>query len=164
MIAALIALPVSLFVIAFVEYAGHRWLLHRKTVSFGRDHLQHHKVYSLWFSNREEDHAWYDAVWVRGVLACLWSSIFAIPVAIWLSIPAAIVFVAVVTLHGTIWHWIHGQMHQPTRLWLQNSRFFKRITYHHAIHHHYPRKNYSFLFAPFFDVLFGTHHRPRATA
>lgn len=152
----LISIVLSIVALALVEYAGHRWLLHRKSSGFGRDHIQHHKIFSLRFTDAPEEPAWYDPVWIRGLFALVWSSVAMAPVAVWISLPAALVFVGLSTTHGAVWQFIHNEMHRPTWGWLQRRAFFQFIREHHALHHHYPRTNYSFLFAPFCDRLFGT--------
>ncbi len=150
----------SIVLIAFIEYAGHRWLLHRKTVSVGREHIEHHKNYTKEFTGLVEEQLWYDSIPMRMVLALVWSGIAALPVCVWGSTAAGLVFMFVAVSHGGIWHWIHGQMHTPRCRWFIATAYYKRITAFHAVHHKYPRTNYAFLFAPVYDRIFGTYRRP----
>lgn len=148
-------LLIALFLVGFIEYAGHRWLLHDKSTGYGMDHLMHHKTFTKNFYGPEML-CFYDQTWVRFFMGLVWSSALMTPVAIWLSLDFAIVFVSTATLHAGLWNIVHNEMHRPTLAWWARNRYFHHMVRFHRIHHHYPRTNYGFLFAPIFDRLLGT--------
>jgi hypothetical protein len=154
-----LSLLAALVVVSLYEYIGHRSILHAGKLSFGRDHLTHHKYFARDFRATGEQVAFYDQYWVRGGLGLVWPLPLAVPVALWVSwIPAAILL-ATACAHGLFWQWCHNEMHRPATGWLQRSRYFRFICNFHLGHHQKSRTNYAFCFAPIWDTICGTYRR-----
>lgn len=151
-----LTLLVVLAFVGLIEYAGHRWLLHEKHISFGRDHLQHHKTFSHMRYEGLETPAGYDAIWIRCLFALAWSSLLSIPFVYYGMWTQAIILTVVTTTHGTVWAIVHNEMHRPTNYWIFRNRWFWYMKEFHRVHHKYPRSNYGFLFSPIYDFLFRT--------
>ena len=77
------------------------------------------------------------------------------------SIPCAIVFAGVVTLHHWIWNKIHLEMHKPEQPGFSRWPIYKFLARYHWLHHRYPDKNFNVVF-PFADYVLGTCARPNA--
>lgn len=156
----LITIFVSLILVSLFEYLGHRILLHKtwftKKIPYGADHLQHHKNFATQFEWAEEEAAGYDSLWVRLGFGFVWSLPISLAVGFGISWVAAGIFSLIAALHAFAWAGIHEQMHRPTIKWITNSNYFKRIRDFHLGHHQKPRTNFSFLFAPLWDWVFGT--------
>ena len=163
----LLWLPGCLLILALYEYAGHRWPLHqlRRTrgVELAADHRVHHRLYAVHFES-DEVPAWYDALWVRGLIAATWSASRMTPVFLWLSKPLAVVFALAAIVHGVFWQWVHVQMHQPSCAWLIRTRYYRFVRDFHAVHHRQPQVNFGFVLPSLCDWAFGTYRRRGAGA
>lgn len=162
----LLWLPFCVLFLAFYEYAGHRWPLHQslwitRHLNFALDHREHHRLYIHHFEGNEVP-AWYDALYLRGLFAAVWSSLLMLPIYLWLSAPLAAEFVVMAVIHGVFWQWIHFQMHQPSCKRLTSTRYFRFVRDFHEVHHLMAWTNYGFAFAPLFDWVFSTYVNPRA--
>jgi hypothetical protein len=151
----LVELLIAVVFIAFLEYAAHRWILHRRFIVVGVAHLLHHKVFTKNFVGPEPLSA-FDISIIRMALLSIAYTFLLVPVCF---VSPLLYFWIVVagSVHAYTWNEVHNEMHRPTGTWWGKTRYFKRIRYFHFVHHHYPRVNYGFLFAPVFDILFRTY-------
>lgn len=150
-----------MLMVAFLEYAMHRWLLHWWGTVAGRAHLSHHKTFTKSFVG-EEELVFFDRTWVRLIVMFVAYSLCLSPLllisASWCPWLFAYL-VAIGTVHAGVWNKYHNEMHRPTGAWWAQTRHFRHVRDFHLVHHHYPRTNYGFLAAPIFDVVFGTRRR-----
>lgn len=85
----------------------------------------------------------------------------ALPVALIIatvSVPGALMLIAVVTLHHWIWNQIHLEMHKPQQKGFSRWPIYKFLARYHWLHHKYQNKNFNVVF-PFADYILGTNAR-----
>ncbi len=160
----------SCLVMAFVEYAFHRWPMHNlrfvRRVGFGRDlfdahsALHHGRYYRDSFVNNPDPASRRISV-TMSPLEHLGAAMFVcVPLYLWVSAVGAVCFAVVVALHAAFWTAIHVEMHAPQPKWFSRLRVYRYIRDFHHAHHIYPGKNFGAVFPPLMDKLFGTYHRP----
>jgi len=140
-----------------IEYSLHRWLMHVRRPGWLRawhtaHAIGHHGKWRRQFSRADADYAG-ERDPSYGVLksAPVW-----LAVGLLASWPLALAFAAVGYLHGVGWRAVHREMHAPTGAWWTRTWWYRLICAHHEQHHRNPRTNYSVLFAPLGDWVFGT--------
>ena len=151
----------SYVILSFVEYFGHRWIMHSpRGVKFQQHAVLHHGHYFprghfLWSAG--EDEAAHFISIGTGPLPLWTSPIILILFAI--SREWAVVFLAMTIFHGALWTMIHREMHFARRGWLERSPVFRFLYHYHRVHHDQHRFNYNGLM-PLADFVFRTYQRP----
>jgi hypothetical protein len=181
----LIWLVLSILVVSFMEYSIHSQLMHKmrfitwlkrvlhnhpllreRLVAYFLEVLTHHRdfhhveCYRTTFDHAEDKNclASINQGSVQNELLLmlpLWGPL------LYFAPLGGCILVAVLTLHALLFTAFHEEMHEP-----QGTRWFSRyqpfraiylyIARFHWLHHRYPGKNFSGLFPPVFDWLFGT--------
>ncbi|MCC7530966.1 MAG: sterol desaturase family protein [Candidatus Melainabacteria bacterium] len=160
----------SCVIMSFVEHQVHRQLMHRRNYlsdrhpsfkkTFEMHAIFHHGQYSKIFSDEPVAKGEDQEIQLRVHKA----AIKALPVIVIIamfSIPCAIVFAGVVTLHHWIWNKIHLEMHKPEHPGFSRWPIYKFLARYHWLHHRYPDKNFNVVF-PFADYVLGSCARPTA--
>jgi hypothetical protein len=154
----------SCIVMSFVEHQVHSRLMHKtnylsaRTATFKRifeaHAIVHHKHYLKIFTDEpvppgqdkeirmNVHHGWIKGLPVAALFALVW----------W---PAALIFLATVTLHHWVWNKIHLEMHKPEHRGFSYWPAYKFLARHHCLHHKYPDKNFNVVF-PCADYFLGT--------
>jgi hypothetical protein len=140
-------LGLSASLISFVEHQIHSDLIHQKnflskrTASFRRvfeaHTVVHHQHYCLTVHK---------------------APLQAVPIAVaiaFVSLPGAVVFLAVVTFHHWVRNKIHLEMHKSGERFFSTWPTYKFLARHHYLHHRYPNKNFNVVF-PFADYVLRT--------
>lgn len=174
---AVSTLPTTLLTWSILEYASHRWPMHRKTPwpltgLFAR-HLGSHAVlhHGRYFRDSLEpklailDPAIQHVdMKVDGLRNVGLSAPFWLPLGYFVSWPAALTFAAVGLLQGLAWSAVHWQFHFPngarwTRCWA-----FRFLRGRHEEHHKNQRTCFGVLLAAAFpiDWLMGTLRSKRS--
>ena len=158
----------SLILMSGVEYAAHRWTMHRR---FGpldrwlpgvyRNHaILHHGVYYRTFDhepdvigrdiNIELPDRWKMGLAVSPLVAALAC----------MDVRLAVVFSAVYAIHHATWNRVHSEMHRPLHPWWRYTRLFAFYERWHLVHHAHVNRNFAILL-PFWDFVLGTFYRRR---
>jgi hypothetical protein len=143
-----LAILFSIFYTAIVEYAAHRWLMHKGI--FGknriwRDHSIEHHVHRRTDINIELPPTHSFILGLPLLLLCFWLG--------WLWLLCVIVMAI---LHATTWTVLHSTYHGVGKFpWVKKMWYYKQWETHHLYHHDHPRKNYGAVFI-YTDYLFGT--------
>ncbi len=157
----LIYVLASYVILSFVEYFGHRFIMHSpRGVKFRQHAVLHHGRYFprghfLWGAGEDEAAHFISIgtgplpIWTLPITALLF----------WISTEWAIVFVAMTSFHGVLWTMIHREMHFARRGWLKSSAVFRFLYNYHRVHHDAHGFNYNGLM-PLADFVFGTYRRP----
>jgi Fatty acid hydroxylase superfamily len=162
--AELLAVPATLVLLNLLEYASHRWLMHRRTrvlpYAFEAHVLRHHASFARRAmhvgSPREIGLILFGA---REVALFALATLPPFALVVWLgSRNAALLATSAVALHFVLYEALHLVAHVPAQglaahPWLAASR--RR----HAHHHGSPRENFNVTF-PLGDWLFGTLRDP----
>lgn len=153
-------LILDLLIVSFVEYAAHRWLLHRRILdAFWFPHTLHHKRYYRVF-NHESDPIgrelnlrirWRDTAYAL----LLTSPLF------FLSPTGYAILFALAWLQRWGWNAIHAEMHLHENRCFARLRIYQALAKYHFLHHQHPDRNFN-VTLPLFDALLKT--RARATA
>jgi len=159
-----VALLASLLAMSFVEYGIHRWLMHRRTLSwlrqvYERHTFLYHRKYCRVF-NHEPDPAgrtininlevWFGLLIASPLLVTLWWFDYT-----WL----AALFAVIIAIHHRTWSLIHDEMHNQKWRWFRTMWPYTTLQRYHFMHHRYPGKNFNVVL-PFWDFVFGTHMWP----
>lgn len=161
----LVAFPLSVAAWMSIEYFAHRWPMHHALIGrwfsdawHGHAYV-HHRLFFRVFDAETHPAAPHVSMTVDPLLNAVGSAVFWVPLGLWVSWPAAIVFVIVALGHGCLWSLIHREMHFPKRPWWSRTRVYRYIRRHHEVHHQHPGSNFCALFPPFCDWIFGTWRR-----
>lgn len=157
----------SVILVSFIEHQIHSQLMHRRNwlskhkASFQRifeSHaLDHHQHYSKIFVDEPVPVGEDKEIRLNVHKAPIKMFPIALVIAI-VSIPCAITFLAVATLHHWIWNKIHLEMHKPEDRKFKKWPIYKFLARHHYLHHQYQNKNFNVVF-PFADYIMGTDAR-----
>ncbi len=160
----------SCIIMSFVEHQVHRQLMHRRNFlsdrnpsfkrTFEMHAIFHHGHYAKIFSDEPVPKGEDQEIQLR-VHKAAYKALPVILVIAIFSIPCAIVFAGVVTLHHWIWNKIHLEMHKPVQPGFSQWPVYKFLARYHWLHHRYPDKNFNVVF-PFADYVLGTVARPNA--
>lgn len=158
-------LIISVVLMSFIEHQVHSQLMHRRNFlskrkkSFQRifeaHALDHHHHYSKEFCDEPVSPGTDKEI----RLTVRKAPIKALPVAILMalvSLPGAIIFLSIVTLHHWLWNKIHLEMHKPQGKFFSTWPAYKFLARHHYLHHRYQDKNFNVVF-PFADYVLGTN-------
>jgi hypothetical protein len=148
---------------SFIEWALHRYVMHRPLGKFVypfRQHAQvHHQIFKAdhtYHLINDEDKwtipmAWWNgpvlvliasapfwlASWVTGIWAIGWSSVVSIG------------------FYYSFYEYIHWCMHLPKKRRVEQSWWYFRLNGHHLLHHRYMHKNFNVVM-PLADLCLGT--------
>ena len=157
----------SVILVSFIEHQIHCHLMHRRNwlskrrKSFQRIYeshaLDHHKHYSKEFCDEPVPPGEDKEIRLNVHKAPVKMFPIALIIAI-VSIPCAITFLLVATLHHWIWNKIHLEMHKPEDRIYKHWPIYKFLARHHYLHHQYQNKNFNVVF-PFADYIMGTDAR-----
>jgi hypothetical protein len=139
---------------SFVEWAVHRYVMHKPvwkfTYPFERHALVHHRIFKAdhtYHLIREEDKKTIPMAWWNGPVLIL---IAAIPFAIlsWLARRWGIVCGALLGcgVYYGAYEYMHWCMHLPRKRNIERSGIFFRLNGHHLLHHRYMGKNFNVVF------------------
>jgi len=161
----------SVIFVSFIEHQVHNQLMHRRNwlskrkKSFQRifeSHaLDHHQHYLEEFCDEPVPPGEDKEIRLNVHKAPVKMFPIALGLAIF-SIPCAIIFLAVATIHHWIWNKIHLEMHKPEGRKFSKWPIYKFLARHHYLHHIYQNKNFNVVF-PFADYVLGTNAVPNET-
>ncbi|MEI6712671.1 MAG: sterol desaturase family protein [Verrucomicrobiota bacterium] len=152
-------LPVS----SFVEWAFHRYVMHRPFGLFAypfRDHaLGHHRVFRAdhtYHLSKPADRGAILMGWWSGPVLSLIGALPALPLALasenWVIYWGAASGAA---LYYCAYQYLHWCMHVPKGRTIEKKQWFRRLNAHHLLHHRYMHRNFNVVL-PLADVLLGT--------
>jgi sterol desaturase/sphingolipid hydroxylase (fatty acid hydroxylase superfamily) len=165
-------LPATFVVANVVEYAAHRWLMHRPRPPLGvlyrRHTLEHHHFFTSDAMAYESSRDFKMVLFPPTMLLFFLGGI-ALPLAALLFVVAtanvAWLFVAAAMAYFASYEALHFAYHLPEDGWLARRRVVQLLRRHHQLHHDKARMgrwNFNVNF-PLADLLFGTYHVPAAT-
>lgn len=164
----LVWLVLSAILMSFIEHQIHQHLMHRRNflskrrASFQRVFEAHAIVHHQQHYSKEFCDEPVPAGTDKEIrLTVRKAPIKALPIAIliaFMSLPGAIIFLAVVTIHHWVWNKIHLEMHKPEGKWFGSWPAYKFLARHHYLHHRHQDKNFNVVF-PFADYVLGTNAR-----
>ena len=157
-----IALLVGIPAMSFIEYAIHRWLMHRPSAGFFAQifhrhvRLHHGKFYKTFnheadlFGRRVNLHIdGYFAAAMSLPLVCVlaWAGLWWAANVAWL-IPVG---------HAIIWSHIHEEMHDPASpgRFFSRWRLFRFLRMYHFLHHQHRQQNFNVVL-PLWDYVLRT--------
>jgi hypothetical protein len=157
-------LGLSALLTSFVEHQIHSNLMHRKNFLskhaacfkrvFEAHAIVHHQHYSGIFCDGPAPQGADKEIHLTLHKAPLKAMPIATAIAL-VSLPGAVIFLAVVTFHHWVWNNIHLEMHKPTGRFFRTWPAYKFLARHHYLHHRYPNKNFNVVF-PFADYVLRT--------
>lgn len=157
-------LIISMVIMSFIEHQVHSQLMHRRNFlskrnkSFQRIYeahaLDHHQHYSIEFCDEPVAPGMDKEIRLTVRKAPIKALPFAVLIAL-ISLPGAIIFLSVVTLHHWLWNKIHLEMHKPEGKSFSTWPVYRFLARHHYLHHRYQNKNFNVVF-PFADYVLGT--------
>jgi len=168
-LAALAAVPLAVAQSSFVEWAFHRYWLHRPWPprgAFTSHTLIHHQLckFEDTFRVVEEEQkealsfAWWGGPTLIAISTAPWALAGLI---LWLTgldwpvVPFVAGFALTVSLYYVGYEGLHYLMHKPTIGFIERSRYFRFIEKHHRIHHVRMDRNLNVLL-PLADLVLGT--------
>jgi len=152
---------------SFIEYATHRWMLHKNTFIRAfprvdtfkevlRDHaVNHHAHYYKCFIHEADEEGKYTGLFFPLGYYQLLLIFIGLPL-LYFDWITAMYFAAFVVGHYVLWNQFHKAMHfneKPCRLFIW---WFCYVEYCHYLHHQHRNKNFNGLLPPVWDVLLGT--------
>jgi hypothetical protein len=149
---------VNLVLMSLVEYALHRWVMHRPWPwrhSYYVEHaLAHHGFYYRRFNHEPDPIGRVLNVDLSPRIACC----FLAPLSVLclLSVPYYLTLCAVALGHALVWTAIHREMHQERRQFFCGMRLYRFLARYHFLHHRQPHKNFNVVLPPLGDLIFGT--------
>lgn len=159
----IIATVVSIGYASGLEWAIHRFLMHRPIwkfrYAFHRHALTHHRIFKsddTYHLQREKDKHTIPMAWWNGPALILLATLPSIPFSWWLErwTLSLIVMIACGAYYG-IYERVHWCMHLPKERRIEASWFFRRLNGHHLLHHRYMNRNLNVVL-PLADLAFGT--------
>lgn len=143
----LISLVLILLYIPMVEYAAHRWVMHKphpwRTVFYTKHAIQHHGKHR------------YDVNISIHPITCLVSAIPLLVASLLLGWSLALMTVAACFIYSWLWTSLHKAHHDLGCQWIKRIPFYKLLRLHHLKHHEQPNRNFGAVFT-FSDYLFNT--------
>ncbi len=160
-----LTIPLAFLYANLVEYAGHRWVMHRKVPGLGLVYKRHSGQHHRFFTDRHMAlEGWQDCkvVLFPAVLMVFFFGAFATPVGLllaWLATPnVAWLFVAVALGYYLNYELLHLAYHLPDDSILMKVPWFRRLRHLHHRHHDtslMAHKNFNITY-PIGDWLFRT--------
>jgi hypothetical protein len=148
---------------SFVEWALHRYVMHKPvwkfTYPFERHALVHHRIFKAdhtYHLIHEEDKKTIPMAWWNGPVLVL-AAAFPFAVLSYLARRWGIVCGALLgcgAYYGA-YEYMHWCMHLPRKRNIERSGIFFRLNGHHLLHHRYMQKNFNVVF-PLADLCLGT--------
>lgn len=141
-------LVIVYILLSFLEYAGHRWFLHKMSLARRFDsrllreicfnHMAKHHKRSYRHSDRERDDEPVQIV-VLGLILGLFCCLILYP----LDPQTTKLFVVCSMLHATVAWFVHLEMHRRTGKFYSKWRVFLYLEQKHILHHRHPGSNYN---------------------
>jgi hypothetical protein len=137
-----ITIPLAFLYANLVEYAGHRWVMHRKVRGLGLVYKRHAGQHHRFFTDEHmalDD--WRDCkvVLFPAVLMVFYFGAFAVPIGLllaWLTTAnVAFLFVIVALAYYLNYELLHLAYHLPEDSRLLNTPFLRRLRRLHHTHH-----------------------------
>lgn len=160
-----LTVPLAFLYANLVEYAGHRWVMHRKVPGLGLIYRRHSGQHHRFFTDRHMAlEGWQDCkvVLFPAVLMVFFFGLFATPVGLllaWLTTAnVAWLFVAVALGYYLNYELLHLAYHLPNDSSLLKLPFIRRLRRLHHRHHDtslMAHRNFNITY-PIGDWLFGT--------
>ena len=160
-----LTLPLAFLYANLVEYAGHRWVMHRKVPGLGIVYKRHAGQHHRFFTDRHMALvSWRDckAVMFPAVLMVFYFGAFAVPLGLllaWLSTAnIAYLFVIVALAYYLNYELLHLAYHLPKDSAVLGMPFVRRLRRLHHRHHEpalMAHANFNITY-PIGDWLFGT--------
>lgn len=153
----------SIIVVSIIEWALHRFIMHRPIgkfrYPFEAHALTHHSIFkadSSYHCSRVEDKRTIPMAWWNGPVLILLATLPSAMLSILFKMPSiAIIFLVVCALYYGAYEWLHWCMHLPKKRRMELSWIFFRLNGHHVLHHRYMKRNFNVVL-PLADLLFGT--------
>ena len=153
---------VALVVDSFVEWAVHRWIMHKRNpiLPYGYKHTtSHHATFKSDLTymalNAEMLEHGVAFTWREFVLFPLLCSAIYIPAELLLRRPIYLGCMAAVFLGLIAFNVLHFRFHVPQGGWLERTRAFRLLNRHHLLHHERMNRNLNVVF-PLADVIMRT--------
>jgi hypothetical protein len=165
-----ISLAIGFVLMSFIEYATHRWMLHKNLFvrwfpraeifqEVLRDHaVNHHGHFYKCFNNEADPEGKYTGLFFPLGYYQLLMIFITVPM-LFVDWVTAVYFSIFVVAHYVGWNQFHKAMHfdeKPWRLW---KPWFTYVEYCHYLHHQHRNKNFNGFLPPVWDVLLGTKAR-----
>ncbi len=160
-----LTLPLAFLYANLVEYAGHRWVMHRKVKGLGLIYKRHAGQHHRFFTDEHMAlDGWRDCkvVLFPAVLMVFYFGAFAVPLALllaWLtSVNVAYLFVIVAFGYYLNYELLHLAYHLPEHSRILKTPFLRRLRRLHHSHHRQElmaHANFNITY-PICDWLFGT--------
>jgi hypothetical protein len=160
-----LTLPVAFLYANLVEYAGHRWVMHRKVPWLGLVYKRHAGQHHRFFTDRDMAlEGWRDckAVLFPAVLIMFYFGAFAVPLALllgWLTTANVALLLLIVALGYYLnYELLHLAYHLPENSRVLRWPFLRRLRRLHHRHHEpalMAHANFNISY-PVCDWLFGT--------
>lgn len=147
---------------AIIEYTLHRYPMHRKGYS-NETWESHAKLHHGRFFPRSafthplDIAARYVSVDLQPGYNALGLSPIWIILYFFVSPYCGLTFAFVFAMHGVIWTICHREMHFPQDRWFSGTKYYKYICAYHKKHHTDQSGNFSVIYPPVLDMLFGTY-------
>lgn len=161
-----LAVPLTFLYANLAEYAGHRWVMHRKVRRLGLIYERHARQHHRFFTDREMAlESWQDCrvVLFPAVLMVFFFGAFALPVGLllaWLvSANVALLFVLVALAYYLNYELLHLAYHLPETIPVSRWPLLRRLRGLHHRHHDpalMAHANFNITY-PIGDWLFGTY-------
>lgn len=139
---AWLTIPLTFLYANLVEYAGHRWVMHRKVPGMGLIYLRHAGQHHRFFTDGDMAlEGWSDCkvVLFPAVLMVFFFGLFAAPIGLllaWLATPnVAWLFVATALAYYLNYELLHLAYHLPQESRLLQLPFLRRLRRLHHRHH-----------------------------
>lgn len=160
-----LAIPLTFLYANLVEYAGHRWVMHRRVRGLGLIYERHAGQHHRFFTDQHMAlEGWQDCkvVLFPALLMVFYFGVFATPVGLllaWLTTPnAALLFVTVALGYYLNYELLHLAYHLPDGSRLLRLPFLPRLRQLHHRHHEpelMASRNFNITY-PIGDWLFST--------
>jgi sterol desaturase/sphingolipid hydroxylase (fatty acid hydroxylase superfamily) len=144
----------SVAFLATVEYAAHRYFMHRRLLDrVGLGWVFHYHAIVHHRDGRNDQNVdlpiHVHFVWGFPIIV----------VCAWVDPIGAGILSACFLGHSILWTRLHRAIHGLENNWTKRLWIYRIIERHHLEHHHRPGRNFGAVF-PFMDLLFGTYARP----
>jgi hypothetical protein len=150
---------------SFLEYAGHRWLMHRVRIAtalgseylrrLGINHMAKHHKKPFCHDHDETD----DEPLQLAFTAMLPGLLVAIPLELY-DPHVVKLLMAFGAVYALVAWFAHKEMHLDKGRFYSGFFLFRYHKRRHIAHHEHPNKNFN-VFLPLFDHVFGTVYRPK---
>lgn len=166
--AALIVLTLvfGYVIFSYLEYAGHRWLLHKmrmanrlnsqwlRTICINHMKLHHGSDFEHEHKQRDDDPV---QLAITGIV------VMALPTAVlhYFLPECAYALMGFGVVYALLAHVVHQEFHRQTGAFYSNTAYFRYLKHCHRLHHEQPGTNFNVIL-PLFDWVFGTQAKQSA--